>query len=406
MSIAPHLHFHRIPTGTAVDTSGKVNPNWQQLWELDQAEAREWFGTVDLSAPNPASLRAAYGRVGSQRERRHFLLSIDADEADQARGTWQVCLHEHTFAGEPIADVIGVASLGWERTINPHLAKADIYIQRRWRRRGIGRTVVDQLRQWCREAGRSELEGWLTATPATDHDIAIFAVGREDRDAISRAGGATPFALALGAQLRQIETVFAIKGLQDPLQRSALTAHARELTALLSARNERDYELLTFDRAVPSDLREGYARMFTGAERDMPQIAEDETPQVSAQEIAESDERLRKAGVWTPTVVVRHRASGALVGFTRVTWRSGMATAVQEETWVDPAHRGRRLGLWIKAVNLGALLARPGANPETGGPPLHLLLTFNAAENRYMRAINTELGYRVAGVEAVWRLAV
>lgn len=404
MTLAPQLHLHRIPLGDAVDTTGPVSANWQQLLALHQAEAVEWFGTTDMSYPNATEMRAAYGRVGTKREQRFFLLSVNTDHS--AEGTWQVCVHDDTFTGEKIPGVIGLVRLRWERDINPHLANADLYITPSWRRRGIGTAVVDQLRQWCREENRSELEGWLTARPASEGQGVIYAAGREGADAVSSDGGATPFALALGAKLRQIETVFAIPGLQDPTQRRALGARAEQHAAALGARNDADYELLTFDRAVPTDLLEAYAQMFTAFERDIPQVAEEETPTVSAQEIAESDERLRKAGVWTPTVVVRHRASGALVAFTRVTWQRGMATAVQEETWVDPAHRGRRLGLWMKAVNLVSLLQRPGADPETDGPQLAHLLTFNAAENAHMRAINAELGYRVQGVEAVWRLPV
>lgn len=404
MNIAPQLHFHRIPLGDQVDVSGPVSANWQQLFALHQAEAVEWFGTTDMSYPNATEMRAAYQRAAKKGENRQFLLSVDPDQ--DAQGNWQVCVHDDTFMGEPIAGVLGLVRLRWERDINPHLANADLYITPHWRRCGIGSAVVDQLRAWCREENRSELEGWLTARPASEGQEVIYAAGREGADAISRDGGATPFALALGAELRQIETVFAIQGMQDPTQRRALGARAQAHAAALGARNEADYELLTFDRAVPTDLLEAYAQMFTGCERDMPQVAEEETPTVSAKEIAESDERLRKAGVWTPTVVVRHRASGELVAFTRVTWQRGMATAVQEETWVDPAHRGRRLGLWIKAVNLVALLERSGADPDTGGPQLAHMLTFNAAENAYMRAINAELGYRVQGVEAVWRLPV
>ena len=52
-----------------------------------------------------------------------------------------------------------------------------------------------------------------------------------------------------------------------------------------------------------------------------------------------------------------------------------------------PAHRGRGLGLWVKADMLVRLRAE---RPEVAE-----VLTGNASSNRHMLAVNERLGYRL-----------
>ena len=70
--------------------------------------------------------------------------------------------------------------------------------------------------------------------------------------------------------------------------------------------------------------------------------------------------------------------------------------AGQGETLVAPAHRGRRLGLRIKIANLDLLLREH--------PRVHAIDTYNAAENRYMIAINEALGFVPACRVGAWEL--
>lgn len=57
----------------------------------------------------------------------------------------------------------------------------------------------------------------------------------------------------------------------------------------------------------------------------------------------------------------------------------------QENTAVVKAHRGHGLGITIKATNLLRLL--------DDYPQTKWVVTWNAAENRHMRAVNTRLGF-------------
>lgn len=70
--------------------------------------------------------------------------------------------------------------------------------------------------------------------------------------------------------------------------------------------------------------------------------------------------------------------------------------AYQNETLVHGEHRGRRLGLLAKALNLQALMVFR--------PDVQRIHTWNAGENRHMLAINDEMGFRPTGWEGLWQL--
>ena len=58
-------------------------------------------------------------------------------------------------------------------------------------------------------------------------------------------------------------------------------------------------------------------------------------------------------------------------------------------------HRGNRLGMLVKILNLRRLAAEH--------PSVERILTFNAAENSHMLAINVALGFRPAGYDGEWQ---
>jgi hypothetical protein len=68
---------------------------------------------------------------------------------------------------------------------------------------------------------------------------------------------------------------------------------------------------------------------------------------------------------------------------------------VQDDTLVAKAHRGNRLGMLVKILNLRRL--------EAERPSVERILTFNAAENEHMLAINVALGFRPAGHSGEWQ---
>jgi GNAT superfamily N-acetyltransferase len=113
---------------------------------------------------------------------------------------------------------------------------------------------------------------------------------------------------------------------------------------------------------------------------------------------AEVDRQLAVSGRRRWTLFVRDRG-GQCVGGTELVfepWDPG--TARQENTAIDPAHRGRGLAKWAKAAMLLRL--------KNERPEVLRVRTSNAFSNEAMLAINTALGFDVVEVRTEWQGAV
>lgn len=94
---------------------------------------------------------------------------------------------------------------------------------------------------------------------------------------------------------------------------------------------------------------------------------------------------------------VIHEPSGAVAGITDIGLnRKRPEVAYQWDTIVDPEHRGRRLGLLLKAANHRFLLEHV--------PTVRWINTWNAASNTFMIAVNEALGFEVAERWSEWQL--
>ena len=94
--------------------------------------------------------------------------------------------------------------------------------------------------------------------------------------------------------------------------------------------------------------------------------------------------------------VVRHIPSGTVVGLNELMLdRSNPEAFVDQwDTVVLPEHRGRRLGMAVKAANLIAL--------KEAVPTASSIITWNAEENRHMLAVNEALGFYPILAEAAF----
>lgn len=107
------------------------------------------------------------------------------------------------------------------------------------------------------------------------------------------------------------------------------------------------------------------------------------SPERTRQQHADHEARGRDHHV----ICARHDPSGALVGFTEVgVNRFRRHLAEQGDTAVDPAHRNRGIGRWLKAAMALRLLDRY--------PDLRSITTFNAESNDPMLTINVAMGFR------------
>jgi mycothiol synthase len=118
---------------------------------------------------------------------------------------------------------------------------------------------------------------------------------------------------------------------------------------------------------------------------------------VTPELMAEYEEAAEAAGRGHWAYYAVEDATGRFVGLSDISFEPGTPDRVHVgDTGVEPAHRGRALGKWLKAAITRKILdERPGAR---------WVITFNAGSNDAMLGINRELGFRTTAVHTTWQI--
>jgi GNAT superfamily N-acetyltransferase len=157
-----------------------------------------------------------------------------------------------------------------------------------------------------------------------------------------------------------------------------------------------DYELVSFSTPVPAEYRE-QAVAIIDVMNTAPLEDFEEDPLVWTEEMQadlEAMETLKKRTVLTFVAV--HKPSGVFAGYTNVAYQSlHPAMAHQWDTGVDPAHRNRGLGRWLKAAMLKQIMDKY--------PEVEIIETENAESNTPMLNINIELGFKPSIEQILWQ---
>lgn len=164
-----------------------------------------------------------------------------------------------------------------------------------------------------------------------------------------------------------------------------------ERLAADAAANAFDYELVPLDGPAPETMLPGIITLFE-AINDAPNDAVRGEPDSFPVERARRyDTAMAARCQHVYRMLARHRRTGEWAGHTIMCvdeTRPGYA--VQEDTSVVRAHRGHRLGRWLKASMLLWL--------RDAEPGLTTIDTWNATSNDHMIAINETLGCEVSAL--------
>lgn len=256
---------------------------------------------------------------------------------------------------------VGTAQLRLPLQENRHLAEVSVCVPPDHRRSGVGAALYDHLLALTEERGRSTL--------GEEIDV-------PEGDDLSTSPGAR-FALARGFVTEHTEQRLVLD-LPVPADRlDDLEARARESAG--------DAQIVTWHGVPPGEWLPAFARMQTLMEQDVPSGELDRAPMVyDGDRVAAGKQRMVEQGYGLVTTLALDTA-GEPAAYTELLV-TDVGEAMQEDTFVLRAHRGRRLGTLVKVANLRALADR--------FPQVAHVHTWTDDTNDAMWTTNAAFGFR------------
>lgn len=234
------------------------------------------------------------------------------------------------------------------------------------RRRGVGTELLAAVRDETEAVGRRMI---TQGAPAASEPAVAFA---------TRVG--------------------ALSGLQNEQNRmevADIPPGLLEEWVARAAERAADYTLVSWDHHCPDEHLEAFARVIE-VMNTAPHDESFDSISVTPERVrAGESQAARESEGWT--TCARHDRSGELVGLTELaqsTFRRWFG--IQGDTGVDPAHRDKGLGRWMKAHNALRMLHEH--------PDVEVVETWNAAVNEPMLNINRAMGFRCVARWTNWRL--
>ncbi|KRF35265.1 GNAT family N-acetyltransferase [Nocardioides sp. Soil805] len=243
---------------------------------------------------------------------------------------------------------------------NLHTCGFDLYVLPARRRAGVGSLLLADVEARASALGRTTLQCEAYVPPG-------------------RTGPAEQFALARG---------YAVAS-REGFKELALDEYAARRTTLLADVGSRadDHRIVVFDTVCPKEHVESFGRLLGMLISEIPLGALDlEDSEWTPERLRAAEERLVSIGRHVLTALAI-APDGSVAGSSDVRVNDADPTHGQVGiTLVDPAHRGRRLGLALKIATHDLVRATY--------PQCVSVDTCNAEVNTHMNAVNEALGYR------------
>ena len=331
--------------------------------DVRTAVALDTWGTPDVAEP----LASELARLRDQSfTRRGYLAAVEDDRT------------------------VGAAFFQLPEQDNTSTAWIDVQVLPEARGRGIGSALHDAALEWLRAHGRTVIQASTDQCDEPPAGPGTLAPPTGAGLVLADAPGVR-FLRHRGWALEQVS------------RRSVLTLPVPgldQLSATAEAAAGPDYRLVAWEE-TPDEWLDQYAYVVGRMSTDVPLGGLDWGQQVwNTARIRSSEERARRAGRRLLVAAAEHVPTRTLAAFTTLDVSAGgeEECAHQGDTLVVPDHRGRRLGMLVKAANLRRLVDQM--------PTVHRVDTWNAEENGWMLAINTALGFRPAGGAGEWQVTL
>jgi mycothiol synthase len=365
---AGHHHRKRILTGRTVNTGPKNLPfaTVEDVQKRASGEVRiRRVGFRSGTDAELAALHAVETPVAAELRWNRMPQPIDSYIAFARNLPSQFndrAWLAETPEGSPVA-----CGFCWSNSAGDQRAmECDLAVRRDRRREGVGSQLFERICATSADEGRTLLT-WTTsdAVPAGE--------------AFSRRLGAQPARANRTSELSLGDVNWQMTD---------------EWTKARLAR-ARGYHLEMIDGVFPEHLRADavtFHHIMQTAPREDLEVG---NVLVGPDDIAELDRALLEAGRLRWTALMRD-PTGACVGGTEATFEHWEpALVLQQNTGIDPAHRGLGLAKWAKAAMLDRIRHdRPEAQKIRAG---------NAFSNAPMLAINDALGFGVIGTRTEWQ---
>jgi len=257
-------------------------------------------------------------------------------------------------------EIVGASSISMQFTeTNRNLAEIDVSVRGASRRQGLGAALLEPVVAEAETENRTMLGGGAPTDTA-----------------------GTSFALALGGVEKIVERKS--RALMSGIDRDLLESWVRRAEERATG-----YSLLQWDGPVPEEYLDKFVALtmvMNTAPRDNLEMDDwIETPE----RYREREERQARQGFERWTLVCRHDETDELVGFTEFMFSDDYdpKAAWQEATAVNPVHRDKGIGRWLKAVNALRLM--------DDRPDIDYIDTWNAYSNGPMLGINITMGFEI-----------
>lgn len=275
---------------------------------------------------------------------------------------------------------------------NTHLVELELGTAPAYRGRGHARALLDRVLGMMREQARDTVMCGTVVRLDPEATWALHERAVADTSVSTRGlpGPGTSFATAAGAVVVQTELRSQVR---LPVDEAVLAGVEREV-----GHHADGYTTRSWTGCPPEDLLDDRAVLATRMSTDPPLGDMDWRPEVwDAARVRDTYADWEARGLTVVGAGAVHEATGRMVAFSEIGRdRRLPGLAYQFDTIVVPEHRGRRLGIVVKAANLRAV--------EAAMPDVERVQTWNALENGPMLRVNRAMGFVPVALYPLWQL--